>query len=361
MSNQTKAYIFIFINAIALITACIMVFILNLYNHLIYLSILNVVLNVVGYYMILRSENNKLRKIENLEEKIESLEHTYQQQMLYIKNQEDEIVKQIESIKEQRNIIEFQKQELEDSITYAFRIQQAILPPRSYIDKILSDYFIFYLPKSIVSGDFYFVEQEGDYTVIAAVDCTGHGVPGAMMSVIGYDLLNQAVKLNHITKPSEILSFVDEGVTNFLRQINDESGVHDGMDISILTIYKQLRIVEFAGAYHELYYSHKGEMFEIKGDKLPIGMNIDGVVDQYTNHGVPVDKSDMLYIFSDGFADQFGGEHNKKYKYKALKKLLLEISTHNCHEQKEILAHQFLNWQGSNEQVDDVLVIGVRV
>lgn len=361
MSNKTKAYIFIIFNTIVLIIAILFAFVLQQTEYFNYFAILIVMINLIGFFAFISSENVNIGKIEQLKKKIDELEQTHQQHILYIKNQEEEIVRQLDSIKEQRNIIEYQKQELEDSITYAFRIQQAILPPKPFIDSILSDYFIFYLPKSIVSGDFYFVEQEGDYTVIAAVDCTGHGVPGAMMSVIGYDLLNQAVKLNHITKPSEILSFVDEGVTNFLRQINDESGVHDGMDISIITIYKQLRIVEFAGAYHELYYSHKGEMFEIKGDKLPIGMNIDGVVDQYTNHGVPVNKGDMLYIFSDGYADQFGGEQNKKFKYKALKNLLLDISNRDCMEQKEIIAHQFIEWQGSNEQVDDILVIGVRV
>ncbi|HOU98462.1 MAG TPA: SpoIIE family protein phosphatase [Bacteroidales bacterium] len=361
MNLQTKLYILIIFNLLFLLAASLLYFESQFITYFIYISLAAALVNVLGYFSILKSNNDSKNKINALERKIDELEQTHQQQILYIKNQEDEIVKQLESIKEQRNIIEFQKQELEDSITYAFRIQQAILPPRSYIDKILSDYFIFYLPKSIVSGDFYFVEQEGDYSIIAAVDCTGHGVPGAMMSVIGYDLLNQAVKINHITKPSDILSFVDDGVSTFLRQINDESGVHDGMDISIVSINKQFRIVEFAGAYHELYYSHKGEMFEIKGDKLPIGMNIDGVVDQYTNHGIPVDKGDMLYIFSDGFADQFGGNENKKFKYKALKNLLLEICSRNCDEQKEILAHNFIEWQGVNEQVDDVLIIGIRI
>lgn len=361
MSYQFKTYIFIIINLILIFTALVLNYVLKYSEFFTFITIVTAILNILGFWIFLKTVSNKQNTISHLQQQIESFEQINQQQLNYINQQEEEIYKQIDSIKEQRNIIEFQKKELEDSIAYAFRIQQAILPPKSYIDQILSDYFIFYIPKSIVSGDFYFIEQEGDYTIISAVDCTGHGVPGAMMSVIGYDLLNQAVKLNHITKPSEILSFVDEGVTNFLRQINDESGVHDGMDISIITIYKQLRIVEFAGAYHQLYYSHKGDMIEIKGDKLPIGMNIDGVVDQYTNHGVPVNKGDMLYLFSDGFADQFGGEHNKKFKYKPLKNLLLEISNRDCNEQKEILAHQFIEWQGSNEQVDDVLVIGIRV
>ncbi|MGQ9846736.1 MAG: SpoIIE family protein phosphatase [Bacteroidales bacterium] len=361
MSHQFKIYIFITINAIIIFTTILFAFIIHHSDYLTFITISVAVLNILGYWLFLKTENDNQNLIINLKQQIKSLENIHQQQLHHIKQKEEEIYKQINTIKEQSKIIEFQKQELENSITYAFRIQQAIMPPKSYIDQILSDYFIFYLPKAIVSGDFYFIEQEGDYAIIAAVDCTGHGVPGAMMSVIGYDLLNQAVKLKHITKPSKILSFVDEGVSNFLRQINDESGVHDGMDISIVTIYKQLRIVEFAGAYHQLYYSHNGKIIEIKGDKLPIGMNIDGVVNQYTNHGVPVNKGDMLYLFSDGYADQFGGEHNKKFKYKALKNLLLEISNRDCNEQKEILAQEFTKWQGANEQVDDILIIGIRL
>ncbi|NSW44318.1 MAG: SpoIIE family protein phosphatase [Bacteroidales bacterium] len=319
------------------------------------------IVNIIGLLLIYNTLNKKNNQIVDLQEKFNEKERAYKQLNYQLQNQQDEIIKQMESISEQRSIIEYQKQELEDSIEYAFRIQQAILPPMNYIDRILNQYFIFYLPKSIVSGDFYFIEQEADSIVIAAVDCTGHGVPGAMMSVIGYDLLNQAVKINHITKPSEILSFVDEGVTNFLRQVNDESGVHDGMDISIVCINKFFKIVEFAGAYHELYYTHKDNIYEIKGNKFPIGMNIDGVVDQYTNHGVPVTSGDMLYLFSDGFADQFGGNKNKKYKYRQLKQLLHDISQFDCNIQKEILSQEFKKWRGTNEQVDDVLVIGVRV
>lgn len=361
MKNQTKGLIFIIFNILTLIYL-VFIFIKPEVSELIkYGSLIFPFFNIVGWYLIIKAENDQINKEYQLVKKIKSLESAFEQQNIHIKNQQEEIYKQLDSIKNQRNVIEYQKKELEDSINYAFRIQQAILPPANYINSILKDYFIFYMPKSIVSGDFYFVEQEKDYIIVAAVDCTGHGVPGAMMSVIGYDLLHQAVKINHMTKPSEILSFVDEGVTNFLRQINDESGVHDGMDISIISIYKQLNLVEFAGAYHELYFTHKNNIYEIKGDKLPIGMNIDGVVDQYTNHGVQVSKGDMLYLFSDGYADQFGGVKNKKFKYKALKKLLLDINTQDTTDQKQILANALKDWQGSNEQVDDILVIGIRI
>ncbi len=311
--------------------------------------------------LLLKVMKDKGRAVVELKNKISDLEKDLKNKSVQLKVQEDEILYQIRFLKDQGRQIERQKQEMEDSISYAFRIQQAILPPFYYIDRFLSDYFIFYLPKSIVSGDFYYFEQVKDYIIIAAVDCTGHGVPGAMMSVIGYDLLNQAVKINHLTKPSEILSFVDDGVTRFLRQQNDESGVHDGMDISVVCIHKFWGLVEFAGAYHELYYSHNGKIEEIKGDKLPIGVNFDGVVDQYTNHAIQVDKGDMLYLFSDGYADQFGGPDNKKFKYYRLKNLLAECSSKPALEQKEILAATFNQWKGDNEQIDDVLVMGIRV
>ncbi len=182
-----------------------------------------------------------------------------------------------------------------------------------------------------------------------------------MMSVLAYNLLNRAVKINHITKPSEILSFIDNEISTFLRQTGEESGIHDSMDISILSIHKQLRIVEFAGAYHKIYYTHNNTLYEIKGDLLPIGNNFEGVVDQYTNHGIPVSKGDMLYLFSDGFANQFGGNDNKKYKYNKLKNFFLNIHRQPVDIQKELLAKEFINWKNQNEQIDDILIIGIRV
>ncbi len=326
-----------------------------------YVSLLFILITILGLIAVTVKYKRNNHESKMLEQKYKEIETAYQQQSIHIRTQQEEINKHVSNLNEKRVIIEAQKKELEDSITYAFRIQQAILPPQYYIDKLISSYFILYLPKSIVSGDFYFIEQEKEYIIVAAVDCTGHGVPGAMMSVIGYDLLNQAVKINHITKPSKILTFIDEGVTNFLRQINDESGVHDGMDISIISIHKQLKVVEYAGAYHEIYYTHKGNIFEIKGDKFPIGMNVDGVADIYKNNGVPVIPGDMIYLFSDGFADQFGGPNNKKFKYQALKNLLLEVSSLEPLEQKSRIAQKFNDWKKTNEQVDDVLIIGVKI
>lgn len=286
----------------------------------------------------------------------------------HLEEREEEIIAQREEIESQRDLvlsqmhtISNQKKQLTDSIQYAYRIQCAILPPDKYINQCLPGSFILYLPKDVVSGDFYFVEKSCGKTIVAAVDCTGHGVPGAMMSVIGYNLLNHAVKINKITKPSDVLEFLDIGVTEMLRQTHNESGVKDGMDLSIVSIDNQSRTIEYSGAYNSIYYIHNKILTEVKADKLPIGVNEDGIADVYTNHNLPVIEGDMVYLFSDGYADQFGGPQGKKFKYKQLEDALIEISEDPLDVQKEILTKKFNNWKGKEEQVDDVLVIGIRV
>ncbi|OFX29870.1 MAG: hypothetical protein A2X08_12990 [Bacteroidetes bacterium GWA2_32_17] len=276
-------------------------------------------------------------------------------------SQRDEIEAQRDTVMSQMETISHQKKELTQSIQYAYRIQCALLPPDNYIKKCLPNSFILYIPKDVVSGDFYFVEQISGYTIVAAVDCTGHGVPGAMMSVIGYNLLNQAVKINRITKPSEILSFLDVGVTEILRQAHNESGVKDGMDLSLVCIDNQMRTVEYAGAYNSIYYVHNNVLSEVKADKFPIGVNEDEVADVYTNNGLPVSKNDMVYLFSDGYADQFGGPKGKKFKYKQLEDTLVSVSNELVDKQKELIKKKFLDWKGQEEQVDDILIIGIRV
>ncbi|PIP54057.1 MAG: hypothetical protein COX07_07415 [Bacteroidetes bacterium CG23_combo_of_CG06-09_8_20_14_all_32_9] len=299
---------------------------------------------------------------------IEEQKHEVDIRNQYIEQHKKEIITQRVKIETQHNLviaqmttISNQKKELLDSIQYAYRIQCALLPPFYYVNQCIPDCFILYLPKAIVSGDFYFVEQSGDYTIVAAVDCTGHGVPGAMMSVIGYDLLNQAVKINKITKPSDILSFLDAGVTDILRQTHNESGVKDGMDLSVVSIDRRMRTFEYAGAYNSIYFIHNKQLTEVKSDKLQIGVNEDGITDVFTNNGLPVVKGDMLYLFSDGYADQFGGPKGKKLKYKQFQTILTEISGETVENQKQLINQKFMDWKGEQEQVDDILVIGIRV
>lgn len=263
---------------------------------------------------------------------------------------------------EHRNMeITLQKKEITDSINYAKRIQESILPPVETWNKLLPDSFIFYRPKDIVSGDFYWIEQKNDVVCFAAVDCTGHGVPGALMSVVGFNLLTQAVNEVNLVKPSEILKHLDAGVTKTLRQSEDGKGVKDGMDLSLCSLNKTTLQLEYAGAFNSLYYISNGVFTEIKADKFPIGVNLDGKVDNYTNHAIQLKKGDCVYLYSDGYADQFGGPKGKKFKYNQLKELLLSISSLPVEQQRNAIEEKFDQWKGSLEQIDDVVIIGVRI
>jgi serine phosphatase RsbU (regulator of sigma subunit)/Tfp pilus assembly protein PilF len=264
-------------------------------------------------------------------------------------------------LQHQNNEITLQKKEITDSINYAKRIQESILPPEDVWSAILPDSFIFYRPKDIVSGDFYWIEQKGDVVCFAAVDCTGHGVPGALMSVVGFNLLTQAINEVNLVKPSEILKHLDAGVTKTLRQSEEGKGVKDGMDLSICSLNRKTLQLEYAGAFNSLYYISDGILTEIKADKFPIGVNTDGKVDNYTNHVVQLKKGDCVYLYSDGYADQFGGPKGKKFKYNQLKEMLCMVSVLPVDEQRSRLEAAFDEWKGGLEQIDDVLIIGVQV
>jgi serine phosphatase RsbU (regulator of sigma subunit) len=248
-----------------------------------------------------------------------------------------------------------------DSIKYAYRIQTAISPPEYLVNRLLPDHFILYKPKDVVSGDFYFVSEFKDKVLFAAVDCTGHGVPGALMSVIGFNGLIQAVGNKKVNTAGQVLSYLDEYVNEVLRQTHDESGVKDSMDLAVCTVDFEKNVLSYAGAYNPLYYVHKNELFEIKADKLPIGVNVDGVTDIYTDHIIQLDDGDTAYIFSDGYADQFGGPRNKKFKYRQLKELILSVQDKSMSEQGVILEKTLNDWQADEEQIDDILVMGVRI
>lgn len=281
-------------------------------------------------------------------------------------------------LQHQNEEIILQKKEITDSINYAKRIQLAILPPDKMVQKLLPNAFVLYKPKDVVSGDFYWMEEKNGRIMFAAVDCTGHGVPGAMMSVVGLNLLNQAVKEKGLTVPSDILQHLDTGVTDTLRQSADKDSIKDGMDLSLCSYDPKTLELQYAGAFNNLWVirknisssykpTSKNEVFfeehllEIKADKFPIGSNLDGVADNYTNWKLQLQKGDCVYLYSDGFADQFGGPKGKKFKYNALKKFLVSVHHLPPAEQREKLLSTFENWRGNLEQVDDILVVGVCV
>ncbi|MCE9540858.1 MAG: SpoIIE family protein phosphatase, partial [Bacteroidetes bacterium] len=241
---------------------------------------------------------------------------------------------------------------------YAKLIQEAILPPKELKYRLFPHAFVLYLPKDIVSGDFYWFTEKNKMKLIATVDCTGHGVPGAFMSMIGNALLNEIINEKGITSPSEILIQLRVKIIDSLKQKDGQN--KDGMDISILCFDENMNTVEFAGANNPLWLIRNGEIQEIKADKQPIGLH-HGESKPFSNHVINLLKNDSLYIFTDGYADQFGGNDGKKFKYKHLQNLLLSIQDKPMIEQEKILIEKINDWKGNLEQVDDILIIGVRV
>ncbi len=263
--------------------------------------------------------------------------------------------------KKQEQIIYQKNKDITDSISYARKIQHAILPQQSLINRYLPGSFIFYLTKDIVSGDFYWFTHLNGVSIIAAVDCTGHGVPGAFMSLIGYNILNRIVNENKITDPKDILLELNKGVLDVLYKNESES--KDGMDIAICKIDHAAKTVYFAGAMRPLWIMTGGVLHEIKADKFPIGTKQTEREETiaYTTHTIQAGKDDTFYIFTDGYADQFGGYNNKKFSTRKFKELIIKNHTENFNIQENNIKLEHLQWKGDNEQVDDILVIGFKI
>jgi len=260
-------------------------------------------------------------------------------------------------ISHQKELVEGKNNEILDSITYAKRLQEAILPPIALIKKFFPESFVFYKPKDIVAGDFYWMERAGDTIHIAAADCTGHGVPGALVSVICSNALNRTVKEFHITEPGKILDKVTELVLETFEK--SESEVQDGMDISLCCINTKTNEVQWSGAYNPLWYIQHGELHEVEADKQPIGKYDNP--HPFKTHHVKLQKGDVLYLFTDGYADQFGGPKGKKFKYRQLIDKLKEINGNSMADQQKMLNQEFEMWKGDLDQVDDILILGVRL
>ncbi len=264
----------------------------------------------------------------------------------------------------ERKLIELEIQnknkKINDSINYAKRIQNAILPDSLAISEALPDSFILYKPRDVVSGDFpWFVQTETD-VFIAAVDCTGHGVPGALLSLIGYFLLNDIVKSRQVTDPGQILDLLDEGVTETLRQDQLNAATKDGMDIALCRINTKKGIVEYAGAHRPLYVMKNGAMEEIKGNKFPIGGGVFKNQTNFTTTKIHLGKNDSIYFSSDGFPDQFGGPEGRKFGSKRMRDLIEEIHHQPAHEAHQTFDQAWENWRGEQKQTDDVLLIGIK-
>ncbi len=265
---------------------------------------------------------------------------------------EDRVHERTQALSVANEELSMRNRDIMDSITYAKRIQFAILPPDIPFDKT----FILFRPKDIVSGDFYWMNSVGGREFLIAVDCTGHGVPGAFMSFIGFTSLNKIIIEQGIYKPSAILDHLNEEVAINLHQ-KGEDIVNDGMDVALACYTPATGILEYAGAFNPLIIVRKGEVIEIKADRFAIG-RATGKEKTFTNHEIKLERQDNLYIFSDGYADQFGGAHGKKFKTSVLKELLASISDLPADNQKEVLERTFEDWKINQEQIDDVLIVG---
>jgi serine phosphatase RsbU (regulator of sigma subunit) len=263
-------------------------------------------------------------------------------------------------LKAQNEIIEEKNKNITDSINYAKRLQTAILPPKDFVKSILPDYFILYQPKDIVSGDFYWVSHHENKIMVAAVDCTGHGVPGALLSIVGHNAINQTVNELGIIQPAKVLDSMNTIIKKILHQ-DKGSDIRDGMDMALCTFDKTTNTLEYAGANNPVFLLSEGKLNVIKGSKLTVGSMEEDKTEPPVNHSVQLKKGDCFYIFSDGYVDQFGGKDNKKFKTNRFQELLISINTQSMPEQEKSISNAFKNWKGNYEQVDDVLIIGVRV
>ena len=253
-----------------------------------------------------------------------------------------------------------QNKHIAQSISYASRIQNAILPSSNKIAELMPEHFIFFKPRDIVSGDFYWMARKDNKLILAAVDCTGHGVPGAFMSMLGVSFLNEIVTKNHEVAANEILNKLRVSVKSTLAQSGAEHDTKDGMDMALCVIDYDNMMMQYAGAYNPLYLIRDNELIQYKADRMPIGSHL-VEKESFTNHEIQLIKGDVFYLFSDGYIDQFGGEAGRKFSSKAFRNLVLSMHSKSMAEQKVILEENFEIWRGEQNQIDDVLVIGGKV
>ncbi len=263
-------------------------------------------------------------------------------------------------LERQRDEIARQRNEIIESIQYAGMIQKSLLPRTKVLEPYFPEHFLFYLPRNIVSGDFYWFVPRGERLYFAVADCTGHGVPGALMSILGLSFLNEIITSRDHLPANRILNLLREMVMKALHQTGDTTEAADGMDIALCIFDRSNRVLQYAGANNPLYIIREEVAIEYKPDRMPIG--ISGMEEQpFSNRYVELRPGDWLYLFTDGYVDQFGGPRGKKYKYDPFKALLIKMAREPASRQKERIEQEYLSWKGSYPQVDDILVMGLKV
>ena len=332
--------------------------------------IIAVLMVLIFALLLFRSYTIKRRANQSLLNKSNEIN----QKNILLEQQKNEIEAHREEIEKQQRVVQEKNQYLEQantlieaknkkitsSIGYARRIQQAMLPPDEVIKSYFNEFFIFYRPKDIVSGDFYWFDMKEESIFFASVDCTGHGVPGAFMSFVGFNLLNRALYEEKLHQPSHILNFLHSGIKSTLRK-KETNAIKDGMDIALCKYNYNSYELEYAGALIPLMIIREGKIIEFKADYSQLGEIDEDFFEPFTNNKLRVYPGDNVYLFSDGFMDQFGGKYNKKFLKKRFVKTLQENSGKSMQEQEQVLSRTFDNWKGDNEQVDDVLVIGIKI
>jgi len=320
--------------------------------------------NFESYYRPLSEQDNLGHALLKMRTDLAENERVLEQKVV---ERTEQVVAQKKEIEQKNSELEIIYKHVTDSIRYAKRLQDAILPPDAVVKKHLPKSFVLFKPKDIVSGDFYWVDHRNGKSYVAAVDCTGHGVPGAFMSIVGYNLLKEI--LNNAGEkelpPSVIMDKLSKGV---VKTLHAKSGgedysqqTKDGMDMSMCIVDYEKMQMEFAGAFNPLYLVRKGTITQYKADKFPVGLRSDEEIKTYTNNVIQLQEGDTFYIFSDGYADQFGGPKGKKFMAGNFRELLLRTSREPIERQKDILDRNLETWRGELEQVDDILVIGVQV
>ena len=325
-----------------------------------FLAVILIVVVTTYAYVQKRRDNKKIleqnKQITEANEELVVLNEAVSQRNEQITEANEELVVLNEALNRQKN-------EILDSINYAQRIQSAMLPPVSYVDELLIENFILFKPRDIVSGDFYWIKQVNQYIVLVAADCTGHGVPGAFMSMLGISFLNEIVQRREITRADQVLNELRNHIKHALRQRGQPDESKDGMDMALCVIDKKNNMIQYAGANNPLYLIRDvegtPELTEIKADRMPLGY-YQGKDVSFTNHDIHLETGDALYIFSDGYIDQKGGKGNKKFMSKNFKNLLLNIYDQPMFEQEKVLDRTLRDWMGNQNQMDDILVIGVR-
>ena len=325
-----------------------------------YTPLTNIANQVTGVLAIFRDITQLRTFDDQLINLTDKLRETIGQKTRELLDTNDKLKKQLRERKMFGYDILLKNIELTDSIAYARQIQEAILPLKKEIEIAFPQSFVFFRPKEIVSGDFYWYNTKGNKHYMAAVDCTGHGVPGALISILGYNSLNQAINEHNMVHPSDILNYLNKSVGSVFNH-SERSTVRDGMDISLCCVDYTTMTLEYAGAFNPLYYFSNGVFKKIKGNRFPIGSFQGEELKEFANHEINIKPGDVFYIFTDGFADQFGGPKEKKFKQRQFVELLLESYDTPMHNQESLLRKTILDWQANNEQVDDMLVIGFRI